>query len=827
MTTTFGAAGEGHSLPLDGFTVLDASDEVLVQAGRLLADLGARVIRIESLLPDAIRRHGPFVDGLQNSEHSLRHLHFNAGKQSVALDLDSDEAWESVDVLAVLADVVIAPMDKSKLAREFFDRARLAAVHPNLGVVDVVPKRGQPERPTNDLTAAAEGGLLYCNGFPDRAPDYPAGKLVYRQASFIAAGVAVALMMQRRRSGSGGVVSISLQEAAMSTTIQAANQNLWAWQGAVCQRAGMGGLRYPVLGPGGRVALVDTPGSTFETADGGWVVFGLTPFTISRWITFTEWYGELTASRALYGDIWYDALYRTEHRGEIQTAIARLCSFLPRDELVTRAQSLGLMAMPVNSIGDIVVDEQLIARENFPQIAVDGVDRPVPMLRSPFRSTAYTPVVRPAPRLSAHTNSLLSTAARIPTESETPANREGSEDFQPLKGYRVVDFCWQAAGPLVTELLAALGADVIKVESVARIDTVREFHHPPEGASIDTGAFFQDCNTGKRSILLNLSKPEGIALARRLIRTADIVTDNFTPDRMRRWGLGPDALHELNPQLITASFPVMGSSGPKSGWRGIGNSVVALSGLAGHMGDPESAPVGMGTLHTDFTLAPLAAAQIMAALLQRERTGQGQHIEIAQYEAALHLFDTEVLDCLVNGEVATRKGNRSSEYAPHGVFRSVGEDRWVAIAAGNTLEWQRLAVHIGRPDLASRSDLQSLSGRLEALDELEAAVESWSSELDPWEAADSLTRLEVPAAPLQHVGDIVEKDAAMADFFHRFTHPAGMEFMAQHQPFTWNEGRLPISRAPLLGEHNEVVYCDELGLSHDEFVDLMVSEVIY
>lgn len=840
------------SLPLTGARVLDLSDEPLVQAGRFLAELGAAVLRVESSTGDHIRTTGPFLGEGAHVERSLRHIQYNAGKRSIAMDLALERTWEVVDRLADQSDVVLAPLEKTRLMKTFFDPSRLDAVHPTLGVIDVVSRRGDPCQRAVDLLPTATGGLLYCNGFPDSAPDYPVGRLAFRQASFVATGVAAAMLLQQRRSGVGARAEISLQEAALSTTIQAANQNLWKWQHAICERAGMDGLRYPFLGKDGAVALVGGPNPTFETADSGWAIFGMTPFTDARWRSFANWLEELTGETSMQGDEWLDPMFRLQHRDEYHEAIRRLCRSLPKAQLAEEGQRRGLMVVPMNSVADVAGDEHLAARGVFGSVRVGDDALLAPALRSPFRSSAYEPPMLPPPQLGQHsvealaeiglpastTDELRRVAGLVGPEptlatasperpDKRPRRRSRMAGVLPLAGYRVLDFTWQAAGPLVTEFLANLGADVIKVESLARIDTVREFHHPLERASIDTGAFFADCNTGKRSITLNLNHEEGVALALDLARTADVVTDNFTPGRMDRWGLGYESLRAVNPDIITASYPVMGCSGPKRAWRGIGNSVVAMCGLAWHTGRPGKPPAGLGTLHTDFTLAPIAAAQIIAALMHREETGIGQQLEIAQYEAALHLLDTLLFEYLANGTERPRDGNRSTEYAPHGVFRCAGQDRWVAICVTSTVEWQLLCTVMGRDDLARREDLQSLGGRLAAIDEIERAVESWTGERDAREVAAVLCAKGISASPLLHIGDLVESEPSLAGFFHEYEHPNGVTFLAQNQPFDWNGGRLPLRRAPLLGEHNEEIFKGELGIDEDRFVQLMVDEVIY
>ena len=396
----------------------------------------------------------------------------------------------------------------------------------------------------------------------------------------------------------------------------------------------------------------------------------------------------------------------------------------------------------------------------------------------------------------------------------------------PLAGVRVLDFCWMAAGPLVTEMLANLGADVIKVESASGLDSVREFSHPPEGFTIDTGAFFNDTNTDKRSITLNLHAPGALELIREALPRFDIVTNNFAPGAMEKFGLGYDELRAIKPDLIYASFPVMGESGPKRGWRGIGNGVTALSGVAGHTGRADRAPIGIGTLHTDFTLCPIAASLIMAALIRRARTGEGERLEIAQYEAAVHLLDHELIDALANGVDAPRIGNRSREFAPHGLFPAAGEDEWLALAVRDDSDWIALCEAMDRGDLARRGDLRTLAGRKAAEDEIEAAVSEWSAARDRWEAAELLQVRGVPASPVETAADMVEGDDGVEPLFFRFQR-GDVPFMVQHQPFTWNGARLGTRPSPGLGEHNEAVIKGEWGVGDERYVELLVEQAIF
>jgi benzylsuccinate CoA-transferase BbsF subunit len=397
---------------------------------------------------------------------------------------------------------------------------------------------------------------------------------------------------------------------------------------------------------------------------------------------------------------------------------------------------------------------------------------------------------------------------------------------QPLAGIRVLDFCWMIAGPLTTRLLADLGAEVIKVESIARVDRIREVGvQPPGMMSPDTNGVFNDCNANKKSLSLNLNHARGIELAKELARHSDIVTSNFTPDRMARWGLGYDDLRKVKPDIIVASIPVMGSKGSRSRWRAVGNGVVAMSGLNAHTGFVNRPPIGVGTLHSDFTSPYFAALQIAAAVHQRKRTGEGQFIELAQYEATVHLLDTEPLDYLVNGRQAERRGNTSEQYAPHGVYPCAGEDRWIAIAVRDDAEWQALCRVLGL-GLGAQPELASLAGRAAAREEIDATVAGATETRDAWALSAELQAAGVPASPVEDVGDLAGRDPMHEGFLKEIEHPAGVSTLLQHEPITWNGERLPLERAPFMGEHTEAVLRDILGLETEELAELAAEGVL-
>lgn len=380
-------ASEGGRLPLRTVTVLDLADEPLALAARLLADLGARVIRVESASGDGLRKRPPFVGHTPGIERSLAHILYNAGKQSLALDFDRPEAWEIAGKLATACDVIIAPMERSERASAFFNSARSIE---HSAVVEAVVRRDAPAMPVTDLIGTAAGGLLYLNGFADDPPNVPAGKLAYKQASLAASLAAMSLIMERRRTGQGGRITVSMQEAVTWTTIQTANENYWPWHQVRPQRQGIHNV-------GGR--------TIFPARDGRWVSFYIHP---PYWDHYVDWASEVTGSDELRGGEWRDRLYRYQHGGELLARTTEaICLSLDRDALIAEGQRRSILVVPVQTPKDIAGDAHLRERGFFQRVAYPQLDAQVETTRAPFLSSAYRAEARRAPVLGEHSIATL------------------------------------------------------------------------------------------------------------------------------------------------------------------------------------------------------------------------------------------------------------------------------------------------------------------------------------------------------------------------------------------------------------------------------------
>ena len=399
----------------------------------------------------------------------------------------------------------------------------------------------------------------------------------------------------------------------------------------------------------------------------------------------------------------------------------------------------------------------------------------------------------------------------------------------PLDGIRVTDFCWAWAGPYGALQLAHLGADVIRIESAKRLCPSRLIPPWPDNESgVNRAGYFNQYNQGKRSLTLDLKAPEAIDIAKTLVSKSDIVMNNFASGVMEKLGVGYDVLRRIKPDIIMVSLPGYGTSGPEKDFVSYGPPQVAQSGLSaltGYVGGP---PMMAGFSYGDPNGGVHATFAVMAALLHREKTGQGQYIDLSQWEAAIMLLPEALMDYSMNGTQPERMGNRDPHMAPHGVFRSKGDDRWVSLSVRDEAEWQRLCEVMGQPELSSDTRFASLVARKENEAALEEIVTAWTRERTADEATQALQNAGIPAYPALDALDMVNSPHVGArDYFVELEHPeVGTR---RHMGIPWTMSRTPceIRRpAPCLGQDTDAVLTDVVGLSQDEIATLREKDIL-
>jgi benzylsuccinate CoA-transferase BbsF subunit len=397
----------------------------------------------------------------------------------------------------------------------------------------------------------------------------------------------------------------------------------------------------------------------------------------------------------------------------------------------------------------------------------------------------------------------------------------------PLAGVRLIDITWIVAGPLAARIFADFGADVIKIESAHRMDIGRANRAPLYGvlpgdanSNPETGGYFQDVNAGKRSCTLDLAKPEARDLLRRLVAVSDGIVCNLAGDQLDRWGLGYDTVRAINPAIIVVNMPTMASDGPRARWRAFGDMIAGAAGLKVVSGHPDDPPLPFGHQYPDFSANPLhAALGLIAALHHRDRTGEGQFVEVSQYESTIAMLGATVLEQSANGRHAGRIGNRDPVGVPHNIYRCRGEDSWCAITVFDDDQWRALVEASGLETLR-RPEYTTAGGRRAHEAAIDAALEAWTCAWDRQELAVYLQERGVPAGPLQDTGDLVHTDPVLGDrYFTRVDHPAGRKFLIHADPVQTRRNPPTVRRGPLLGEHTFEVLHDLLGLTPDEIAE--------
>ena len=397
-----------------------------------------------------------------------------------------------------------------------------------------------------------------------------------------------------------------------------------------------------------------------------------------------------------------------------------------------------------------------------------------------------------------------------------------------FSGVNVLDFCWVAIGPMTTRYLADFGANVIRIESIKRIDTIRTAtplkNNQP---GINNSAYFANYNSGKKSMSLNMGNPKAREIARELVEWADIVTENFTPGIMERWGLDYQNLKKIKPDIIMFSTSMQGRGGPFSNHPGFGPVLTALSSHTHLTGWPDRVPTSPYGAYTDFLLPRLAVAAIGAALDHKQRTGAGTYLDMSQFEGSLYFVADALMNFSGNGKVDVRNGNKHPVFAPHNAYPCKGTDRWCTIVCMDDAQWQSLCTIMDRKDLIKDplfSDTQSRKANEEELDRI---LSQWTRGIDSFHLMDQCQRYGVPAGVVQTCQDLFD-DPQLKDRQHFvfLDHKVIGRHAYDGCCFQLSESPASYKPAPLLGEHTSWVCKEILGMNEKEIRDLVEAEIL-
>ncbi|HEV3354202.1 MAG TPA: CoA transferase [Acidimicrobiales bacterium] len=750
---------------LSGLLVLDLAQEPGRTGARLLGDLGATVVR------------------LADEDGSLRGRVWDAGKASARPE-------ELGDLLAA-ADVVIAtPFVPGAVE---VDRGQA----PQAVWVDVTPFGLDGPRSgwrASDLGVMASSGNMYATGDPDRPP-----VRCTEPTSYAHGGPETALAaLSGLASGRPQHVDLSLQETVLIANMGAVGR--YARTPDRGRRAG---------------ANIGRSREIWPTAD-GFVSFGLRggKARVPTLNLITKLVSEAgIEASALTERDWTAYNHNTVTDDElraIEKPIGEYFSTRTMAELYATACETNLMLAPINSPKEILGSEQFRSR-NFFGLYQEFDEFPVSFAQVRDRDGVVEPV-RPRP------SSVLGTIDGRYGRETSPERKSSSGVWA---GTNILEFGSGAAGPIASRYFAEHGATVIKLESRSRPDFLRTY----STKGLDEADMFDALNAGKHGITVNLKDPRGVELARRLVNEwADAVTENFAPKAMKGFGLDYDSLSADKADLVMLSACLLGQTGPHRNYPGFGSQGAALSGFTFLTGWPDREPVGPFATITDSLAPRFAATALAAGLLYRRRTGRGVYIDLSQVEAASWSLSPWLLEYVVDGVIRGRDGNRSDRAVPHGAFPCEGKDRWVAIAAWDDESWARLAARIGVDD----PKLATLAGRLERVEEVEAAVGQWTRTRNAIEVAEQLQSMGIEAVPVQDFADVfTDPQLAARGHFVEHDHPKMGRGSYEHSGFRFSDAPSGHKAAsPILGQHNDQVFGDILGLSAAEQEALAADGVI-
>lgn len=402
-----------------------------------------------------------------------------------------------------------------------------------------------------------------------------------------------------------------------------------------------------------------------------------------------------------------------------------------------------------------------------------------------------------------------------------------------LEGVRVLDLTMAYAGPIGTRIWADMGAEIIKVESIQRMDMpTRVISYPENEPGEDPwnrGGYFHRLNINKYGITLDLTNPEGVEIFKRLVKVSDVVAENYSPRTMKNFGLDYETLKAIKPDIIMVSMSGFGSTGPLRDYAAY-VPVMEAAGLASITGFPDGDPMGCGTGYGDWLLGMAGAAAVLVALHYRYRTGKGQHIDVAGREAVITHLGEAIMGYTMNGQVWGRIGNRHPSIAPHGCYRCSGEEQYITIAVATEEQWEGLCKALGNPAWTREERFSDVLSRWQNQDELDSLIEEWTCQHDHYEAMRILQQAGVPAGAVLDPKEVLQEPHLRERGFWQLVEQGpevGKRPQPMQMPAKFNQSwGGPLRAAPRLGEHNEQILGELLGIPKDEIARLEEEKVI-
>ncbi|MGB2696183.1 MAG: CoA transferase [Dehalococcoidia bacterium] len=763
--------------PLTGLRAIELSERPAGwYAGAMFAQLGADVVAVQR----------------PSAGHPVRYAHLEQGKRLATLDWSDERNGESVRSLLRDADVFVTTLAPAEAARLGLTYDDLRDSSPRLVYVALTPfGLDGPYRDyqADELILEALMGLMDLTGEPDREPLKLGGAVIEQMAGLTAFVAAETALLQRAAGVGAQLVDVAMLDAAVS--MMEHSPAIWAYLHRVRKRTGRWGALagwglYPARD--GFVGIISGLGDMYQR--------------------FREHLG---------GDLldakFADIGSRTQHAAEMHAAIINHTSARAKREVFEAGQRAGLPFGYVCTIPELLSSPQLNARQFFEQIdGPDGRRLTVPGL--PFRIDPND----------------------APANASPPARPAAGPPTRPLAGVRVLDLGFVWAGPHCTRLLADMGAQVIKVEGPDVLDPIRGPRQPPSAQAgvypdaqpgerpYNRHGYFNERNRNKLGIALDLRRSEGRALFFELLAVSDILVENFSAGTMDRMGLGRDVLAAARPEIVYLSMPAFGNSGPEASYGGYGATSDQLSGLVSITGYGADEPEAPGINLSDPIAGTHAAAAILAALIERERSGRGSYIDLSHRESTTRLLGPELIDYQLTGEVPVAAANRHMTRAPNGCYPCRGDDRWLALSVGSDDEWRASARVLAIADERFATE----KARRANIDDLDAAVAAATRDRDADELMHALQRAGVMAADVRSADRLFADAQLRARSYWRLVeHPEagaheimGLAWkMSADTPFDFTP-------APCHAQHTRQVLREVLGYPDEKISALVEAGII-
>ncbi|MBW2417418.1 MAG: CoA transferase [Deltaproteobacteria bacterium] len=817
MTHSSGGETAGSIGALEGVRVVELGQGVSAPfCAKLLGDYGAEVIKVE--LPgegDVTRSWGPFPGDEPHPEKSGTFFNLNTNKRSVTLDPGSAQGRELLLRLLERADAFVENNLPAQMREWGLDPESLHARFPKLVTISVTPF-GQTGPYSDwkgcDLNAfhLSGAGSRYC-GYPDQPPLEQGTFAADYFGGYVAATWGLGSLFAEGEDR-GEHIDVSCAEAIAALFVGSQNIGGYAQDGVFGLRSGTG---MPLAAP-----------ATILPCKDGYV--WMIALEVGQWHGLVRAMGNPDWAQL---EMFDDMMVRAQNADLIYPMIEEWGKDKTKQEIMDLCQANAVPSAAVYTVEDMAGLPHMADRDFFVDLEhplmgkVRTLGAPVLLPASPAGPR------RAAPLLGEHDDEILTEELRGAPLAAVAKAKPRPEPALPLAGLRIANFGWGWLGPVAGQTLSRLGAEVYKIESRVRVDinrTIPPFApgepHPDRALQNHAGW------AGNGSITLDLKNPEGQALAREVVAHCDAALENFGSGVMQKLGLGYEALRAVRPDLVMVSMPAAGLFGAMSDVRTYGMSLGAITGLESLTGYRGGPPIPMENAFADPLGGVIGAFATLLGFHHRQRTGAGQHVDFSQQEGVMQLVGPALMDFFLNGRVAGPIGNRhpTGAAAPHGVFPCAGEDRWVSLAVHDDAEWRGLQDAMGHPDWAENADYATCPGRVADIDALHAELARWTSGFDDYELAERLQGFGVAAAPVLNVADLLNSPHYKARrTFITIEHPLGFEETVYGNYAKTTRVEPVYAPGPTMGQDNEHVFRDLLGMSEARYRELVEKKVIY